>query len=283
MQRQFAITLIGVTISDIDPSAIDLDRADQHSAGTNFVCIQVRIGLYSIERFEGQAIGVMRTHQKIAEVSGIMRVRQIDTRRRANVPDKRAQPGKRAGNRMRLVEENGMLARIWRQSCYLAGTLSKIMRIGGIYRQPHLAVMIEDDSVSFFKTKGIHHRSTLGTANTALTRSLHAAGRPRRSAHWTFLIHKCVIADLRALYGHRARYLVSAPKIRRNHRPPAAGRHNATNASAILDGCRKTQARPNQPAGILVYKYLVLDVRRLHKQKLLSQNKENLPQMPLLF
>ena len=195
-----------------------------------------------------------------------------------------------------------MLACMRRQGRHLAGALRKIMGAGGIHRQAHLAVMIEGDGIPLLKTEWIDGRPAVDAANAAFARPFDAAGRPRRPTPRTLLIHEGVIAkgsavrqhragggrqredghgfdgdgqsitDSRSLYGHRARDLVSPTKLRRNHRPPAAGRHDTADAPPVPDRRRETQARTNQPAGILVYKDLFLDiaVHCTHENTLLS-------------
>src|SRR5579863_6617871 len=152
------------------------------------------IGLHTIERFQRHAIRVTRSNQKIAKVSRVMRVGQVGARRRANVPDKWTQPGKHTGYGVWLKEQDGMLARVWREGGKLAGALRKIVGVGGIDRQAKLAVVVENDGITLLKAEGVDDCAALDAANAALSGSLNAAGRPRRAASWTLLINKRIVA-----------------------------------------------------------------------------------------
>src|SRR5207248_80106 len=82
---------------------------------------------------------------------------------------------------------------IWWQGRNLACSLRKIMSIGGIYRQTNLAIVVENDGISFLKAKWVDDRPALDAANATLSGSLNAASRPRCAASWTLLINEGII------------------------------------------------------------------------------------------
>src|SRR6266702_8865650 len=65
---------------------------------------------------------------------------------------------------------------------------------------------------------------------------------------------------------------MSTTKLWCDHWPPTTRGYNTTNVSTILNRRCKAQAWANQPTGILIYKYLILDsaVHCLHEIFLLS-------------
>src|SRR5438552_6545538 len=134
VQCQFAIALVSMAVADVDATSVNLDRADEHSSSAYFIGIKMRIGLCAVERFQRHAIWMACPNQEIAKVSGIMRIRQIDARRGANVADKWTESRKRAGDSMWLKEENGVLACIWWQCGYLFCTLRKVVSSAFVYR-----------------------------------------------------------------------------------------------------------------------------------------------------
>src|SRR6266568_3578450 len=125
--------------------------------------------------------------------SASVRVGQIGTWCGADVPDKRAQAGKRTGNGMWLKEENGMLACVWWEGSHLTCSLRKLVGVSCVHRQANLAVVVEDDGISLLKAKGIDDCATLDTADAALTGSLNTAGRPRRATAWTLFVNERII------------------------------------------------------------------------------------------
>lgn len=173
---------------------------------------------------------------------------------------------------------------------------------GLIHRQAHLNIMVEDDGIALLKAEGVDDCSALDAANTTFAGPRNAAGGPRRAASWALLINEGIIAkggfvrhhcpggggqrehahrldsdsqgitNAGSLNGHRARHFVPTTEVGGDHRSPAARRHHTTNASSILNRCRKTQAGTNEPPGVLIYKDLILDVTAhcLHERSLLS-------------
>src|SRR5437588_10217441 len=97
-----------------------------------------------------------------------------------------------------------MLAGIRRESRHLTGAPGKLLGIGSIHRQAHLAVVVEDDGIALLKAEWIDDRATVDAANTAFTRSFDTAGGPRRTAPRTFLIHERVVAKGGAVRHHGA-------------------------------------------------------------------------------
>src|SRR5213595_1367085 len=94
---------------------------------------------------------------------------------------------------MWLEEEDRMLACIWRQGCYLAGSLCKIVGSASIYCQSNLTLVIEDDGIAFLKAKWIDDRAALSATNAALSGSFYAASGPCCAASRTLLIHKGIV------------------------------------------------------------------------------------------
>jgi hypothetical protein len=106
---------------------------------------------------------------------------------------------------MRLKEEDGVLARIWREGCKLASSLRKSMGVGGIHGQAKLAFVVEDDSIALLEAEWVNNSSTLNAANTALSGSLNTTSGPQGTTPWTLLIHERIVAKGDFVRYHRTR------------------------------------------------------------------------------